>query len=271
MQTTRDFGTRESIRKAFERLTKKQSSRSSGEEFRQLQEIEVRWLLAFSALKLPPDADWEVLGKRILLFAFRLIGCGGVWPVSEAGEIGFRIVTGWGAVPREFPPVPAEGEIRAFHAQLREILNALWSGSGEHPGGLVRIPAAVQHVYLHLTLDSRGIKRIYGSGWPAWLWLAVAAVLEEFGSHIKRCQAPHCGRLFLRIRRQAYCSVECSQRVRSRRWYEAHQNEARDRRRDAYERHIRQKYPGANIRVASRGATKGPEKSPRVTTSRRKK
>lgn len=240
MPTPFDLETREVIQKRLDGLLTKK--RASSPELDELLEAEARWLLLFGESELASDTNWDRLAIRVHRCALRLFGNGQVWPSSvlaatETGEGGVVRVPGLGAIQAEFPPFPPEAEIRAIHVQLREILHALWPRSGETAKQRIPLPAGIQCV--HLSNDGKEIRRIYGANWPDWFWVGIAALLEEFGSHIERCQAPDCGRLFLRIRRQSYCSAECSQRVRSRRWYEAHRDEARERRREAYEKEVR--------------------------------
>ena len=44
---------------------------------------------------------------------------------------------------------------------------------------------------------------------------------------LSRCAAPGCGRLFVRERRQRYCSVSCRNRTTFRRWYRRHRKAGR--------------------------------------------
>lgn len=252
------FENSEAIRKRLDEITKKPSFRLSSAELHQKIETELRWLLNFCEGELSPDADWGRLAARFDRCALRFVGQGRVWPSSvlaatEAGEAGLVIVPGWGGAPAQLPPLMTESEIRAVHVQLRGILNAFWPRSGDSASHAVRVPANIQRI--HLSNDGKVIQRIYGADWPDWFWLAVASVLEKFGSHIERCQAPDCGRLFLRARRQIYCCAECSQRVRSRRWYEAHRDEARGQRREAYQKEVRRKsYAGVKVQRRTRRA-----------------
>ncbi len=216
-----------------------------------MHEAALVWLLHFCRLDLDERSDWDNLGKRLQSFAIRLLGVGGVWPASvllavEAGQPGLAIRPGWGGVPKELPPIPTQAETRAIHARLRQVFDVLRPLTNDGKIARVRLPAQIQRVDL-TDVDGRTIKRVYGAEWPDWLWLAIAAALEEFGSRIERCQASDCGRLFLRTRRQAYCSTECSQRVRSKRWYEAHKDKARAQRRDAHNRKLHKKYPKVRI------------------------
>lgn len=266
------FENSETIRKALDEITKKPAFRASSAELDRLLEAEIRWLLIFAEVDLASDTHWERLAVRVHRCALRLVGFGQVWPSSvltpsAPDEGGLLLLPGWGAVPAEFPPLPSEAEIRALQLQVRETLHAFWPMTGKPAKHRITIPAGIQHVYL--SNDGREIQRTYGADWPDWFWVGIAALLEKFGSHVERCQAPDCGGLFLRIRRQAYCCAECSQRVRSRRWYEEHREKARERRRDAYERQIRQKYPRAKL--ASRRAARSAATGRSAITSRRTK
>ena len=46
--------------------------------------------------------------------------------------------------------------------------------------------------------------------------------LATFGHQLLCCAAPGCGRLFVRERRQRYCSVSCRNRTSFQRWYRRH-------------------------------------------------
>ena len=56
--------------------------------------------------------------------------------------------------------------------------------------------------------------------WPDLFWLAVSEIIEQCGPHLRQCE--ECKTVFLRNKRQTYCSEGCSQRVRSRKWYKKH-------------------------------------------------
>ena len=75
-------------------------------------------------------------------------------------------------------------------------------------------------------------KRFYKADWPALLWNALCDLIEECGPRLRRC--PQCKKLFLRTKRQAYCSNPCSQRVRSEKFYFAHREDIKEKRRRAY-------------------------------------
>ncbi len=75
-------------------------------------------------------------------------------------------------------------------------------------------------------------KRFYKADWPALLWNALCDLIEECGPRLRRC--PQCKKLFLRTKRQAYCSKPCSQRVRSEKFYFAHREDIKEKRRRAY-------------------------------------
>ena len=53
-------------------------------------------------------------------------------------------------------------------------------------------------------------------------------------NNVMRCKAETCSNLFVRVRRQLYCSKSCSQKVRSKVWYARHGEEKRRKNREAY-------------------------------------
>jgi hypothetical protein len=67
--------------------------------------------------------------------------------------------------------------------------------------------------------------------WSAW-WFVLARLLAAAGDRLQQC--PVCPRVFVRLRREEYCSTACSQKARSRRHYEMHSQEIRERRALAY-------------------------------------
>jgi hypothetical protein len=236
------------LRKKLERIMRSASFAKSSKELHDLYTEEVRWLLRFYRVDLTGETEWTTLGTKILGFAVRLMGAGSVWPASVLdGRAELGLAPGYGGVPTQLPAIPTEQETREIHARVREVLDALRPIGGATQPVNVSLPAQIQLVQLS-SIDGQTIKRRYGSEWPDWFWLALAAALEEFGERISRCEASDCARLFLRVRRQAYCSAECSQRVRSRRWYQAHATEARAQRRNTYDVQVRRKlYPKAKV------------------------
>jgi hypothetical protein len=53
-------------------------------------------------------------------------------------------------------------------------------------------------------------------------------------NNVMRCKAETCSKLFVRIRRQLYCSKSCAQKVRSKYWYARHGEDKRRKNREAY-------------------------------------
>jgi hypothetical protein len=86
---------------------------------------------------------------------------------------------------------------------LREVLgtDARWALSGRpvlerREGGF------------RLVVDGQGDEM-------AGILSAVAQLVVEVGEHLRTCADPKCGRPFVAVKRQAYCSVQHSQRVRN--------------------------------------------------------
>jgi hypothetical protein len=82
------------------------------------------------------------------------------------------------------------------------------------------------------------VGQVWQAGWPDTIWVSVMRLLEQFGRDIRRCGVCAETRLFLKRKRQQYCSPACSQRVRSARWYQQHRAEALERRHQMYKRRV---------------------------------
>jgi hypothetical protein len=82
------------------------------------------------------------------------------------------------------------------------------------------------------------ITRVTVATWPETPWLTVMGLLARFGERLRRCPACDEHRLFLKNKRQEYCSSQCSQRARSAKWYAAHRDQAIERRHADYDRKV---------------------------------
>jgi hypothetical protein len=88
----------------------------------------------------------------------------------------------------------------------------------------------------------REVELYYRSKDPATrLILAANRLLELEGKRIAKCDAPNCGRLYVREKRARFCSKRCSQKEQSRRWRERHPGVQKQRQREYYERKVKQK------------------------------
>ena len=229
----------------------------------------VRWVLEFTRRDFEEfeASDWTQLQREADHLTWKLVGSGTVFPVTWLKELerkgrGKSVTVrhdGWVVESRgqdltflderqdeskfrAHLPRRTRDQMRNFQARLRRVLEELRPSDPQVDPAwqLIRypsIPGAIKNVYLMNDLRSdsvSGFKRVYGADWRHLRWLAIASLLEEFGEHVVRCDAPDCAHLFLRTRRQQYCSRKCSQRVRSASWYKEHQETAKQKRRQAY-------------------------------------
>ncbi len=135
----------------------------------------------------------------------------------------------------------------ALLALQREVLNKLDHLVSFPDAPLVQIEIRAHQVML---LKNEGqLERSILAEWPNSFWIAVVEILEDSGHRLARCLRPACQRLIVKTRRQLYCSSSCSQMVRSHRWYEVHRPEAQRRRREAYAKEVKAKYPRAKIKT----------------------
>jgi hypothetical protein len=84
--------------------------------------------------------------------------------------------------------------------------------------------------------------------------LAAFELFTSEGHRIRNCAEPKCNRLFVATKRQAFCSPQCSQRVRTAKYRKAHREVAQRLRRATYVKKQRAKH-GLTVRVASRKKT----------------
>ena len=142
--------------------------------------------------------------------------------------------------------------LRALQRTLATKLDGLVPTSGNPAVSLLEQELGAHRVVLMVC--GRQVERTVFAEWPNVFWIAVLAILEDGGHRLARCLRPECCRVFVRIRRQQYCSPRCSQIMRSRRWYAAHRPEARSRRREAYQAQVKTVYPRAKVAARTRRA-----------------
>ncbi len=135
-------------------------------------------------------------------------------------------------------PQVTRRRIGRFHAELCRGLQQLFPMEGS--------PVWERRYWkLRATAYPMAVPRQHGrvwrtsvATWPDTIWVTTLGLLEEFGSGIFRCAMCPERRLFVKSKRQVYCSRRCSQRKRSARWYQHHRVIARERRRQVYVRRV---------------------------------
>lgn len=191
----------------------------------------IQWLLEFARRDLSRLPNKERLALDAVLK--------GIFPDYRATGPGFQ--GGYSVVPM------SANNIRGIQQRLKMGLDSLLAGGGW------RLPGTPDGIALERWAGSDGVyatRQTVLAEFPLTFWLAVADWLVAAGPRLRAC--PECHTPFLAIRRQTYCSPQCSQRVRTRRWYEAHTTEARKKRRQAYQQEIRVKL-GPTVKVRRRG------------------
>ena len=202
------------------------------------------WLLSFAErdLSSPRAADQASMETLVFTFAARLAG-----PVAQAGA---RM----GKLDAETldPGAIREARLKMGDAQraVRDVLRSLATGAqcrlSFEVVGWERLP-------------DRRLLPVVGGDWRSRFLGAVAMLLVEAGPDLAVCAREGCERLFLRSRRQAYCSAQCSQRQRTQRFRAAHPEEVRENRHQSYARRRRREPGKQKVKVGrlarrSRGA-----------------
>jgi hypothetical protein len=84
---------------------------------------------------------------------------------------------------------------------------------------------------------------------PTSFLLIAGEVIEAEGLRIHECARSGCGRLFVKRKRGSYCSIQCSQKERDRRFRERHSSEEiKERRHRLYLREVETKHGSARAR-----------------------
>ncbi len=188
------------------------------------------WLCAFARENLE-TADRVELGECLVAF-----GHGG-FPAFLVGGV-------------DLPPPLADEDLDRLHKEVRGLLRKL---VGEPAGQAVEVPfveGARPHLVRATNVGDQ--PAIFGLTWSqqtvySAVFTELLEIVNRHGDRLRACD--ECGGPFVRIRRQQYCSRACSQRRRSARWYERHGEEARQRRKDDYQR----KVAPARVRRRKRG------------------
>jgi predicted RNA-binding Zn ribbon-like protein len=123
-------------------------------------------------------------------------------------------------------------ESRALRAAIRELFEALLSGSAPPEGGVREINAASARAPIHPELDCSGTRpRVRMSGPAHGTAASFAAVARSAidlaggpaRERLRVCEAPGCPRLFVATNpRRRWCSEPCGNRARVARHYERH-------------------------------------------------
>ena len=105
---------------------------------------------------------------------------------------------------------------------LNEYLAALFpvGGFGDRPGGTIELP--VRDTHLHIQRGNAGSAApvevfFVAEEWQDAFWLSTAGLLAQFGSAVRRC--PTCATIFVRNRKQEYCSIRCERKKRNAKYY----------------------------------------------------
>jgi hypothetical protein len=95
--------------------------------------------------------------------------------------------------------------------------------------------------------DGRVVPLVGGDWWSRF-YGAVFMLVVELGPDLRVCENPTCRKLFLRSKRQTYCSSPCSQRERTQRFRQKHPQRVSDLRHTSHVRR-QQKRLGPHVKV----------------------
>ncbi|MEO7863475.1 MAG: hypothetical protein ABIU05_24165 [Nitrospirales bacterium] len=232
---------------------------------------QLKWLLAFAQQDIGglQKSEWKEVEEGLQRF------CGACAP--------FSLSQMW----KNYPIVPeatlcakwkrgrlyitlSRGEWETMHRMLNDALESLYPKQFQSAGGCLTrwpLPVAIKKIELAGrvsnipkrsinrrvvgTVVRAHIHRCYEVGWPDLFWFAFAEYMETFASALRRCT--ECQTLYVKQKRQEYCSKTCSQRVRTRRWKEKDPLHASNSRHRAYVRYKRKQLGLDKVKPQRRG------------------
>jgi hypothetical protein len=182
-------------------------------------------LLAFQRQDLErlTDAGRERLYERLKI------------PVTVPNEGVFK------AWPKIADPLDGHYSLNAlkdFQQQIRNAFNQLVPKDSNQMGKW-ELPVSIKKITLYREMDHKKqpiFRPHYTVSSSAFYWIMFAELLETHAPYLERCQ--ECKAIFLRTKRQEYCSKKCSQRARTRRFYKEHRSTILKQRRLAYQERL---------------------------------
>src|SRR5262249_15870386 len=128
-------------------------------------------------------------------------------------------------LPQEF----SEENFRELQTEVKSILNTMidW----RNPGTLRQKSIHIQKRYTvipcdHMGLTGQNMIHIHGPTRDMFLE-ALFLLLQEDTERIRRC--PECDKLFYRVRKQQFCSRQCTNRANVRTWRQREEVKAQER------------------------------------------
>jgi len=221
---------------------------------------QLKWVLAFAQQDIRglDESEWRILEEELQRFcgacaAFTPSQMWKNYPIVPEATLFAKWEKGRLKIPL------SRAELEELHRKLNEALESLYpkqfpsAEEDRHPrwllpvtikkielvGRVVKPARRVGNRLVAGTVVHAHIHRCYVVSWPDLFWFAFAEYMETFATDLRRCT--ECLTLYVKRKRQEYCSKTCSQRVRTRRWKEKDPLHASDSRHQAYVRYTRKK------------------------------
>jgi hypothetical protein len=215
---------------AFKRVSRREKARRL-REHRAQRKIEhqrwLRWLVAFAQTPAVDQTAMEANRLRQEVADFQGVRFGRL--VTDDNAPGYK---GW---RRRISMI----KIVALQRQLISLFEELWPSDPAVSPSTIRMDPSLAGVFLtRIPITGQVAPTMITKGSHTFWWNVILA-LEQHGPLVRRCMArrrsTRCGHLFVRKRRQTYCSKACARRELARQWYERHRLDEQRRRRVAYQ------------------------------------
>jgi hypothetical protein len=182
----------------------------------------LRWLVQFAQ---QPPKRWDSRSERKLIETLSSYVREVVLRRDPSGEV-------VDLQNLEQPDLPLRGDDdrKSFSEKVAMIRSTIYTMLTQHLSDEARRPAVSIRLCLAVDQDGYLTKTLEADDIREALAYVLILEIKEFGRRLRRCDAHHCGRIFVRQRRQRYCSVPCRNRATFRRWYRRHHNKTRRQR-----------------------------------------
>jgi hypothetical protein len=209
------------------------------------------WLLRFGQKKSFTSGEWADFCEQAFVFAATagpngqqtMVGSGDITVVGHLGDSEPRMAIG----PSSF----SSDELTAVHGDIRKILTQLLAAMTRRRHVELFVPSVGIRMRTQFGRDARlGRPRLHYEGTRENQFLAVAIhLLHDRWEDLRLCRRAGCETLFVPVRRQIFCSVDCSRQEQWSKFAAKHPKRRRDYRAEYVKRVQRRTSPRIKVKT----------------------